>query len=902
MRVTLDNIEESLLPLVSKPNRYLGNYEGAVRKDHGRVSARVALAFPDCFDLGMSHLGLKILYRLINRREDALAELTFAPWPDMEEQMREHGLPLFTLESRTPVSRFDLVGFSLQYELHYTTVLNMLDLSGIPLLSKERSERDPLVIAGGPCAFSPEPMADFMDAFLIGDGEEAVGRMIDLISRVKESGGSRGDLLEALSKIDGTYVPSLYRTRPNSLGHLVPEPDGDAPAQVAPARIKNIGSESTEPAHLAPLIDVTHSRLSVEVMRGCPRNCRFCMPGSIYRPVRRKSERDVVLEIERGMADGGWDEVALLSLSTSDYKGITKLVSDVSKLVLGRGVNVSLPSIRPGTLPPQLARTLTYVRKSGLTFAPEAGTERLRKVIGKDIDEREMIESVKVAAGAGWNAVKLYFMIGLPTETEQDVVAIAELASKLKRAARSAGRKIGLKISVAGFVPKAHTPFQWEAQIGPEELEERISTLNRAMKSKGLRARWRDAETTFLEGLLSRGDRTLAALIHAAWKKGCRFDGWSDQLDFESWRDAIKETGIDPRSYLGPRKEGESQPWSHIGSGRPLKTLEKERDRMRSAVGGEASRRSGELRHSERPAAAPHEETPFAAPGDYGATPTEPGAPANESGSLRLFGRGRRRTREPGKQAGTSFRLQYAKGDRVRFISHLDVVRAFDRALRRARLPVAFSEGFSKHPKLAFGPPLAVGMTSTAEYLDLEFATPQSPVFAQALSECLPEGLKVLRAEPHGGVKPVSLMSAISRADYRLWLPDCLESGGKGAPAYDSATDPFLSAAESLRGHEGATPSTSNPEDWRRVVEEGSVLRGEGGRELHLKVRLNVSKGAKISEIGKTLLAPLAFDPRLLRVERTAVWVARGTSLVNPFEALSEIPWDYSARLEGKQG
>jgi len=887
MSVTLENLEESVLPLVIKPNRYLGNFGGAYRKDHGAAAVKMALAFPDCFDLGMSHLGIKILYRIINEREDALAELVFAPWTDMEEQLRRHGLPLFTLESRTPVSEFDVIGFSLQYELHYTTVINMLDLGGIPLLSEERSEGDPIVIAGGPCAFNPEPMAPFVDAFLIGDGEEMTHRILDEAARRRKEALTRSDLLRALARIEGVYVPSLYEVAPNSLGHLVPRPREDAPAGIRPATIAELTREKSEPAHLVPLTDVTHGRLSVEVMRGCPRACRFCMPGAIYSPVRGKSRDDVIAELQNGMAGGGWDEISLLSLSTSDYKGVADLVQDISRLFLGRGVNVSLPSMRPGTLPPSLARTLTYVRKSGLTFAPEAGTERLRRVINKRIGDDEIVDSVKVASAAGWNSVKLYFMIGLPTETEEDVEAIARLAGKLKAAARSGRRKMAIKISVAGFAPKPHTPFQWEAQLGREDMARRMSLLKRLMRSHNMKVRWRDPETTFLEGLLSRGDRKTAEAVLAAWRKGCKFDGWSDLFMFYKWMEALEETGTDYGSYLAERNVSEPQPWSHILVHGSMDRLVRERERAYGAAGRE---RAGEGQGAK--SEAEDEQGPE---GEAGAAEGAPIGRDTAAGALfsgsqdGLYGRARRKTRDRPGRTGTCFRLRYAKGESVRFISHLDVVRAFDRALRKAGLPIAFSQGFSKHPKMSFGPPLAVGLTSSAEYLDLEFSISQGLGFVDALNASLPEGISVSEGRPHREAKPDSLMKAITSADYQVrfspFLCSEIEKNGTG----DTVKDALRRAGERLEdaADEGAAEEPGDAGvDWRRVIMDGRVNGDGDGGSLLLKVRLNVRGAPKVGEIAKELLAPVAFDSRLLGIERTDLWVERAGALINPFEAL----------------
>jgi radical SAM family uncharacterized protein/radical SAM-linked protein len=908
MSVTLNNIEDSILPLVSKPNRYLGNFEGARVKDHAATRVKIALAFPDCFDLGMSHLGIKILYRLINEREDALAELAFAPWPDMEELMRAHGLPLFTLETRTPLRDFDVIGFSLQYELHYTTVLNMLDLAGLPVYSKDRGEGAPLVIAGGPCAYAPEPVAPFIDAILVGDGEEAVGKVLDAVVAAKHDGAGRSELLRRLASIEGVYVPSLYEMVPNSQGFVTPSPVDGAPGRITAARIRSIESAATEPAHLVPLTDIAHSRLSVEVMRGCPRSCRFCMPGVIYHPVRRKKPEDVLRELQRGMERGGWEEVSLLSLSTSDYKGVSELVQDVSKLFLGRGVNISLPSIRPGTLPPQLARTLTFVRKSGLTFAPEAGSDRMRRVIDKGVTEEEMVHSIKVAAAAGWNAVKLYFMVGLPTETEEDVRAIGRLVFRLRDVAKSAakaaakpggvsrGRKMGLKVSVAGFVPKPHTPFQWEGQLDAAEMASRIGLLSKMLKSKGLRLRWRDVETSYLEGLLSRGDRRLADVIHAAWKRGCRFDGWSDLFKFDEWRGAIEESGIDEAAYLGPRRPGDRLPWSHIGPEGSEKSLLRERERANAEAGEEAPPDAGTVSSpgSGKEGAARQAADASGRGETTEECPPSLGGEAISNASNSLYGRRRKKTRGSQGLTGTNFRLQYAKLDSLRFISHLDVVRAFDRALRKAGLPIAFSQGFAKHPKMAFGPPLPVGVSSVAEYLDLEFSAPVAETFANVLGESLPDGLSVVEVKPHGGSKPPSLMGAISRADYRIWLSPYLAgvvAQEKGPGAVEAAFDAAPGLIEETDGNDG--PS------WREAVAACRVEHGNAGPGLAVTVRLDMKKGPKIWEIGAGLLDGLDLDPRLVRFERTAMWVVRGAGAVDPFEALDERPWDTAAGMEG---
>jgi radical SAM-linked protein len=749
---------------------------------------------------------------------------------------------------------------------------------------------------------------------------------------------SREGLLRLLSNIESVYVPSLYEAAPNSMGHLVPRPKEGPRGPVRPARVRNLRRELTEPARLVPLTDVTHSRLSVEVMRGCPRTCRFCMPGAIYDPVRRKSREDVLVELKNGMAVGGWEEVSLLSLSTSDYPGVTALVQEVSKAFLGQGVNVSLPSMRPGTLPPQLAKTLTYVRKSGLTFAPEAGSESLRRVINKDISDDEMIDSVKVAATAGWNSVKLYFMIGLPTEKEEDVEAIAQLVARLRQAARVGARRMGIKVSVAGFVPKPHTPFQWEAQLGLEEISRRIALLNRLMRSRNTIMRWRDPETTFLEGLLSRGDRKMAEAIYSAWSKGCRFDGWSDQFEFHKWKAALEETRIDTASYLAAREISEPQPWSHIRAHASWDFLARERERAYAglasggrgtslgsgAAGGPAAGDNGGADSGAVTAGAEEgrggteqavgfgaaaagmdENGPWLNSGGGEAPPRALEPEQEPDRAAPVFGRGRRKSKVGFKRASRCFRVRYAKLGSVRFISHLDVIRAFDRALRKAQLPVAFTQGFSKHAKMSFGPPLAVGMTSTAEYLDIEFSVPQSVGFAGPLDGCLPEGLSVLAAEAHGEAKPDSLMKSISSATYAVTFSPYLlyeiEKNGSAGTLAEALGRAGARLRGLVRGERDERDGAAL-EALRPVVLEGEVNEKGEGPFLVFRVRLNVKDSPKAREIAKELMSPISFDSRLLGMERTGVWIERDGALLNPLEILTAGPWIQSARRGADPG
>ena len=586
----MTDLLQRILPTVQKPARYTGGEFNEIRKDPADVRVNIAFCFPDTYEIGMSNVGMRILYGVMNEMEGVWCQRVFAPWGDMEEAMRKHNLPLWALESRRPVKEFDMIAFTIGYEMCYTNILNMLDLAGVPLLSKDRPGLHNMVFAGGVCAFNPEPLADFVDFFSLGEGEEITTEIVSLYDRAKAESWTKEAFLLEVSKIPGVYVPSFYQHTYNEDGPLqsVTAMDG-APEVVTKRIIEDLDNAYWPIKMIVPSTEIVHDRANLEVFRGCIRGCRFCQAGFSCRPVRKKSPEVLYRQAVETMEDSGHNEITLSSLSTSDYRGLKELTDELIPYCHAHHINLSVPSLRADNFSRELMEKLQTVRKSGLTFAPEAGTQRLRDVINKNLTEEEILSTCANAFEGGWNNVKLYFMLGLPTETDEDVLGIADLVYKIIKCwqANATNKKRGLRVHVATafFVPKPHTPFQWEAQITQEEYLRRCKLLKSHFYSKSIEYDYHEPNLSRLEAVMARGDRRLGPVIAEAARLGCRLDGWDEYFRYDLWLDAFKQCGIDPNFYtVRGFDENELLPWDHVNVGVSKRFLLQERRRAYEAT------------------------------------------------------------------------------------------------------------------------------------------------------------------------------------------------------------------------------------------------------------------------------------------------------------------------------
>ncbi len=584
---TKEYLFDKLLYKVEKPGRYIGNEWNSVSKSLENIKIRFAFCFPDVYEIGMSHLGMKILYHLLNEQKDIYCERVFAPWADMETIMRKENIKLFALESKDYIDTFDFLGFTLQYEMSYTNIVNMLDMAGVPILSKERGEGLPFVIAGGPCAYNPEPLSDIIDFFILGDGEEIILEVMDIYRQWKDSRKGRIDFLKSLVGVQGVYVPSFYKVNyneDNTIESIKPIIEG-IPEKVKKRILKDLSGSFYPEKLIVPLIEIVHDRVILEIFRGCTRGCRFCQAGMIYRPVRERSVEELLCTAQKLLDSTGYDEISLSSLSTGDYSNLVELVEGLLRRYEKDKVGLSLPSLRIDSLTLKILEDVQKVRKPGLTFAPEAGTQRLRDVINKNVTEEDLMDSVNAAFDLGYNTIKLYFMIGLPTETMEDIEGIAEISHKVLNSyyKLSKGKKrkgISLTVSASSFVPKPFTPFQWESQDTVELLKKKQRYLQKLIKRRSLKFNWHEPYLSHLEAVFARGDRRLGKVLIKAWELGCKFDSWEQHFKANLWAEAFRQCDINPDFYATRKRRIEEKlPWDHIDIGVTKEYLKKENEK-----------------------------------------------------------------------------------------------------------------------------------------------------------------------------------------------------------------------------------------------------------------------------------------------------------------------------------
>lgn len=864
-----------LLPLVSRPGRYLGGEIGAVQVPWSDDRANILLSYPDAYELGISNNGLRQLYAALNAHPGTFADIAFAPWQDMEERMRVEGLPLWGLESRVSARRFDVLGFSLGYELCYANLLTMLDLTGMPLRCAGRGEDDPIVIAGGHCAANPTVLAPFVDVFCIGDGEEIVLEIADAVNAARAAGEGRAGALARIRALKGTWWEG--RTEVTE-GRVVTDLNRFPPLRA-----------------LVPTIEAVHDRLSLEVMRGCVRGCRFCQAGMITRPVRERDVAQVVDSALSGARELGWKEISLLSLSTCDYTGLGESMRGILEGIRGDRTSLELPSLRVDALDESVYEMLSREKAGSFTFAPEAGSQRLRDVINKNITEDDVLTSARRAFRSGAKKVKLYFMIGLPTETDEDLQAIVDLVRKVAALAPRGGAQV--TASLSPHSPKAHTPFQWAGQIDGAEIERRNRLIIGGLRDSKVKVSFRDPRVSNLEGALGLGDARLADVLERAWRLGARFDGWDEEFRPELWDRAFAECGVDPAAYLRPRDPGEPLPWDGVfaqvakdflvADWRKALAAETVRDcRLEGGCercdactpeqmhvfaqqpdGSRARRGRVDLAGSEvqhTAAAPPPESRPAASPFDP--RNAAPGNPAVEEPRWRNW---RNRAAEK-----CWYRVEYAKHGDPALLGHLDFQRQLQLALRRARLPLSYSQGYNPHPLLKFGPPLPVGVEGDHELMDLAL-THQVPSWERRLNEHLPRGLRLHACEMIGATVPEAIDRGVDRMDYRVVLP----REGEGGPE-PAVVGPILAAflSQDRVIHLRRRPKGDVEIDLRPLIDDDDGLAvafsdaGASGPVLRIRMRrLPDQPGLPIHEFLAALFGDALPEPRYCRVRRTAL-------------------------------
>jgi radical SAM family uncharacterized protein/radical SAM-linked protein len=784
---------QDILAQVQTPTRYAGNEINTVKKNLDQMDLTFGLVFPDLYEIGTSHFGIQILYSILNSQENIAAERFFTPAQDMEQLMADKGIPCLSMESQKPLPEFDLIGISLLYELNFTNILTLLSLSKIPFYADQRDNTFPLIIGGGPCAFNPEPLADFFDAFVIGDGEEAILQIANQVIEFKKSGdNNKKSLLRLLSKIPGVYIPSFFTPQWDENGIQTLTPLYEDYTSVKRAFLPALTMDTFPMDPIVPYAKPVHDRLRLEIARGCSRGCRFCQAGMIYRPVRERSVEDLLKIAKFSLKSTGYSEMSLLSLSTGDYSNLAPLMQQLLAMNQGQCNSISLPSIRAEKLTPELMELIKTVRKTGFTIAPEAGTQRLRDIINKNLTEESISATVKNALELGWKNIKLYFMMGLPFEEMEDIEGICRLSTQLA-VAYAKGKK-GITVSVACFIPKAHTPFQRHSQMTLEQTQEKTQYFKDNLRHKQIKLKWQDPKMSLLEGVFARGDRKLGPLLIAAFENGCRLDGWTDKFRFDLWEKAFADTGIDPLFYTSrERSDDEALPWDHIDSGVTQTFLKKE-FQLATEQAATLDCRDHECAGCgvcdfEKIQPVLHEVTaiPTTTP-----TATLPTLLPDE--------------------AFSKFDVLFSKLDRARFFGHLELATIVERAIKRAGLVVKYSKGFNPIMKISFDNALPLGMESERETLYIYLETGSRPdKIKEILNTALPTGLKVIECRHHSKLR----QEDTTRSAYKIRL---------SAPCLDQENiDRFLNLSEFIvedRSKKGKIRRT----DLRQSVQDITLI------------------------------------------------------------------------------
>lgn len=743
---------QDILPLIQMPSRYLGCEVNRIKKNWDTIKLHVALAFPDLYEIATSHFGIQILYEMLNTREDILAERVFAPAVDMEDKLRKNNMLLCSLESETPVKKFDIIGFSLLYELNYTNMVNMLDLAGVPYFSNQRKQTDPFVIAGGPCTCNPEPIADFFDAIVVGDGESVILKLTDAWKVWRQSDNpTREALLHRWSEIKGVYIPSFFKVFDGDGGsqRLIPQKESYPYVERAVLSDLNDAPFPTKP--VIPFGRPVHDRLRMEIARGCTRGCRFCQAGMIYRPVRERQPDAVLASVGQSLKDTGYEDLSLLSLSTGDYSCIAPLMKKIMEFGKNDRVAVSLPSLRAGSLTPELMELIRKVRKTGFTIAPEAGSQRLRDVINKNITEADIFQTVENAFSLGWKIIKLYFMVGLPTETQADLEAIVSLVKRLKTTTKNKGISGRINVSVATFVPKAHTPFQWEPMISLESAKEKINWLKSNLKMAGVQVKWQDPRVSMIEGVWARGNRNLNRVLLRAWKSGCRFDGWSDFFNYDKWMRVFEESGINPATYTGGREDTEQTlPWDHIHIGVDRSFLLKEKAR---AADGQIT-----------------DDCRTGVCSGCGVCDFDTIKPISFYEQADTVSTKTGEEKANPQETAYKYEVFFKKMGAARFLGHLEMIKVFIRGMRREGFPLKYSNGFHPMPRVSFRDTLPMGMQSENEKMLVSLTESVEPEeLMSRLHRQLPSGLEITGCSTYVRQKETSKED---KQAYRVELKD----------------------------------------------------------------------------------------------------------------------------------